>query len=258
MRLFIKYRLNIYIVIWVLLVLFSPLRPDPLAQGITNSEQLWYNIQKAMMFVPYISLSFLMLNIKFKWIKESWLINTLPILLIVATVLEVYSCLVSNINGIGSWLTTGIAYLVVLYVAKNKKPYSDGLMYGAIAAMAALFLWEAIYQIIVHTKADWNIGDNLTFFYSAIVSIPFVICLFKKKIRLNRIATIFMGIFLVSFIVWAAFGFWTYIYYDGSQWLAEPYNYWSYFITRFNKLAFCALFATMTYLPFMKESKKLV
>lgn len=250
--------LNVSIIIWVLLVLFSPLRPDPLAQGINESQTIWYSVQKIMMFIPYLALSVLMLNIKFKWIKESWFVNTLPIILFIATCLEAYSCLVNNINGIGSWLTTGIAYIIVLYVARNKKPYSDGLMYGAVSAMGAMFIWEAIYQVIVHTKSGWNIGDNLTFFYSAIVSIPFLIILFKRKVRFNRISSALIVIFTASFIVWAISGFWTYIYYDGSSWVTETYSYWSYFITRINKVALCALFATMTYPPFNEESNKLV
>ena len=248
-------KLEICTIVWVILALFSIVRPDPLAQGINGAQPIWYSIQKIMMFAPYLALSVLMLNLKFKWIKESWFVNSLPFVLIIVAGLELYNCLVANINGIGSWLTTGLAYLVVLNVAHNKKPYSDGLMYGVIAAFGAMFIWEAIYQIIVHTKSNWAIGDNLTFFYSAIVCIPFIICLFMGKIRIGKATLLFAGLFLISFIVWDVTGFWTHLFYADSQWQIEPYNYWSYLLTRLNKIALCGLLVSLFYLPFVKECK---
>lgn len=229
--------------------MFSPIRPNPLEQGGISSGNI---ISIALMIVPYIAISCLMLNIKLKWIKEQWVIGITPIILLAFLGLDIYNCTVSNISGMGSLLTIGIGYLVVLNVAHNHKEYSDGLMYGVIAGIASLFLWEVIYQVIIYSKAHWTIPDNTTYFYSVLVSIPFLLVLFSGRTRMNKYARVCIGLFILSMVIWALSGFWTYMAYNNG-WYTENYTYWGYTMTRFSKIAFCAILATMTYKTWSKN-----
>lgn len=237
-------KLHIYTIIWILLVLFSPIRPNPMEQ-VENASS--YYIQLIIMVAPYIALSLLILKMRFNWIRRSWIENTAPFILLLLIGLDAYNCLVANISGMGSFLTAGIAYLIVLNVAHNNENYFDGLMFGIIAGIASLFVWEAIYQIIIYTKADWQIWDNITYFYSAIVTIPFIATVILRKVKLTRMALICLSIFGVTMLAWALSGFWTYVIFKDGVVTTESYSYIGYTLTRSTKLALGAVFALLTY-----------
>lgn len=230
-----------FLIVWLIIYVFFPFRPDPLAQVAFSQAGIQQALFIAWSKIP-IALTFgLILSIAKPKIKQIDLNWVKWIALIILPAVFIIDWLAGERAVTWGTMSTGGLMLAIGLIVANRFKHlgvTQGLMIAGLWYFGFIYGWEVMYQFVLWFKSGCsNIeGWVSTIINAIIIALPVIMIGILYRIKVNKRVWWIAGGFIITLGLWWVTGLNTLIYYENGEWIAEAMDYKSYIFTRLSKI----------------------